>query len=532
MLNLQTWNRTNLHLSVAYVLWRRRWYLLALTVLGAAAAGGWTVLAPKSYRATALVLVEPQKVPEKYVGSAVSTDVQDRLASISQQILSNTRLQKIIDDFQLYRTERSRLYPEEILELMRKRITIKLEKGWTQDRPGAFHVDYEGTDPVAVAEVTNRLVSLFLEENLRERELSAEGTSDFLEGQLQEARRRLQELEVKVAEYKLAHVGSLPGQEGYLNGAIARLQQELLMNDESVARDKVSKTTIESAMEAAKGSMAMTAQLAARMQPAEEKPVLLSERIAEEVERARLRFTARHPTMVALQQELERVKAAEKRMPPASGKKAAGVTETPQYLQWQIQVKEREEALRTQLKLLDQDMAARTARRKEIVSQIKKLEGQLAQLPVSELEMGGLTRDYELTLAAYRSLLEKRQNAQMAAEMEHRQKGESFKVLDAARVPQRALGLPPAAVVGAGAGSGLVLGAVGFLALFLQRNWLLGEWEIPDGVPVLVQVPVFGKGRRRGMLVQRPGTRLAAAVAMGLMAVAGTAALVVYRFGK
>ena len=240
MLNLQNWNRTNLHLSIAYVLWRRRWYLLALMVLGAAGAGGWAVLEPKTYRASALVLVEPQKVPEKYVSSAVSTDVQDRLASISQQILSNTRLQKIIDDFQLYRRERSRLYPEEILELMRKRITIKLEKGWTQNRPGAFHVDYEGTEPGVVAEVTNRLVSLFLEENLRERELSAEGTSDFLEGQLQAARLRLQELETKVANYKIAHIGSLPGQEGYLNGAIARLQQELQYNDESVAREKAS----------------------------------------------------------------------------------------------------------------------------------------------------------------------------------------------------------------------------------------------------------------------------------------------------
>lgn len=492
MLNLQPWNRPNLHFSLAYACWRARWYVLALTITGALAGAAYGHFRPKTYTASALVLVVPQKVPERYVNSAVSTDLQDRLASISQQILSNTRLQKIIDDFQLYRREAASLYPEELLALMRKRIQIKLEKGWSHDRPGAFHVEFEGADPGIVAEVANRIVSLFLEENLRERELSAEGTSDFLEAQVQEARRRLEDLESKVTAYKLRHVGALPGQESYLMNAISRLQQELQFNDEAVARDNLTKTSIESAMQSAKSSAAITAQLAAKAQHAqstEEKSLRLSDKIAAELQRARLRFTPKHPTIIELELELANAKANEKADSPT--RKPAPPSDSPQYVQWQLQNREREDNFKTQLTLIDQDLATRARRRAEIIEKASKLEQQLAQLPVSELEMGALTRDFELSLSNYKSLLEKRQNAQMAAEMEHRQKGESFKVIDPARVPQKALGFPLEAAAAAGAALGLALALLFCTLRLFHQNKLLGEWDIPEGVQLLGHIPAL-----------------------------------------
>jgi len=105
----------------------------------------------------------------------VSTDLQDRIQTISQQILSSTQLKKVIEDFDLYHAERKSLFEEEILEKMKKDISIKLEQGWTGNRPGAFRVGYQGPNPAVVAQVTNRLAQLYIDENLKTRECRPRG---------------------------------------------------------------------------------------------------------------------------------------------------------------------------------------------------------------------------------------------------------------------------------------------------------------------------------------------------------------------
>ena len=116
-------------LSLVRIVWKHRWMVLVVAIIGSAISFGVVHELPPVYRSEALILVDSQKIPERYVSSTVNTEVQDRLASISQEILSTTRLQKVIDDFGLYRDERKRLVQEEIVELMRKDISIKLEKG-------------------------------------------------------------------------------------------------------------------------------------------------------------------------------------------------------------------------------------------------------------------------------------------------------------------------------------------------------------------------------------------------------------------
>lgn len=153
-------------LSAVYSIWQRRYLLGFVALLGTGIGVVMFRSWPKSYKAQALILIEAQKVPDKYVQSVVSTDSTERLAAISQEVLSNTRLQKIVDDFHLFRNTTSQLYPEEILDLMRKSITIRLNKAMSQDRASAFYVEFVGDHPSTVAEVTNRLVSLFLEQNL------------------------------------------------------------------------------------------------------------------------------------------------------------------------------------------------------------------------------------------------------------------------------------------------------------------------------------------------------------------------------
>lgn len=189
-------------LSIARMVWKQKIILVSIWLVISAGATVIAYRLPATYRAETLILVNSQKIPERYVASTVSSDLSDRLATISQQILSVTRLKKVIEDFDLYKQERKTLAPEEVIELMRRDIEIKMERGWSS-HPGAFRIAYQGQNPNLIADVANRLANFYIEENLRVREVQAEGTSEFIQSQLAEAQKTLDALETSISKYKI-----------------------------------------------------------------------------------------------------------------------------------------------------------------------------------------------------------------------------------------------------------------------------------------------------------------------------------------
>ena len=169
---------------------RWKWWILVPAVLGAAIGAALAARVTPLYRSDTVILVVPQRVPESFVRSTVTTKISERLQSISQQILSRTRLERIIQDFDLYKEERGRggKIMKDIVEMMRGNIEVSVGAG------DSFSVGFIGTEPRTVMRVTERLATLFIDANLREREVLAEGTNQFLETQLEEVRRRLMEL--------------------------------------------------------------------------------------------------------------------------------------------------------------------------------------------------------------------------------------------------------------------------------------------------------------------------------------------------
>src|SRR5712692_10387557 len=214
------------------------------------------MMLPAIYRSEALILVDSQKIPERYVSASVGTDLQDRLAAINQFILSTTNLNKLIADYGLYKEERKSQVPEEIVEMMKSDIQIKVERGWVGNRPGAFRIAYMGKSPTMVAEVANRLAQLYVTENLTNREMQAKGTQSFIASRLAEAKKKLDEMELAVSRYKLQHNGELPEQENTLNGALSRLQLELQGIQEAINRGQQNKVMIENALSMAESTYA------------------------------------------------------------------------------------------------------------------------------------------------------------------------------------------------------------------------------------------------------------------------------------
>ncbi len=457
-------------LSLARIVWKHRLMLLVLTIAGSTASFLIINRLPSTYGSEALILVDSQRIPERYVSSTVNTEVQDRLANISQEILSTTRLQKIIDNFGLYRDERKRLVQEEIVELMRKDINIKLENGSTRDRPEAFRVGYRGRNPTLVAQVANQLANLFIEENLRTRELQAQGTADFIDSQLRDAKQTLDQLEAKVSAYKLAHSGNLPEQQSALGATLGRLQVELQGNQDAINRAQQNKVTLQGALQmaqAAEGSV-RSAQRGtdsgpnSNASPAARKE---SEFLQAQYDSLRQRYEPTYPRMVRLQHDIERQKMVE------DAEDA------------------RIDNLKTQVAMADREIQQRNSELERILKSLEQYQGRIEQLPVREQEMAELTRDYENSKANYKSLLDKKLAAGMATDMERRQQGERFTMLDPPTVPEKPVSPNKPRLQGIGCALSLCLGLVLAFALETKKNAVLGEWEMPEGLEVLGRVP-------------------------------------------
>lgn len=174
----------------------RRYLVLGLVILGAAVGYGVTLTQSTLYASASTLMIVPQRVPESYVSSGVTTDLEARLPIIAQQIMTRTRLERIVQDLGLYQDER--LAGESMEDIVRR-----MREQHIRLRPSigsSFVVSYQNKDPRVAMKVTERLASFLIEENLRDREMLAENTNQFMDSQLDETRRRLDEKHARLVE--------------------------------------------------------------------------------------------------------------------------------------------------------------------------------------------------------------------------------------------------------------------------------------------------------------------------------------------
>jgi len=161
---------------------RRRWWIILIpTILVPVITYGVCLLIPNQYTSKTSVLVEQQKVPDTFVKSVVAEEINHRLATMQEQILSRTRLQPIIERFGLYKNEAGKKATEELLEKMRKSISVSAVKADFGDRTGGlpgFYISFTADDPKVAQQVCAEITSMFVNENLRVREQHAQGNSN------------------------------------------------------------------------------------------------------------------------------------------------------------------------------------------------------------------------------------------------------------------------------------------------------------------------------------------------------------------
>lgn len=485
-------------LSLFRMLWKHKISIvigwIVLSALGA--VGIWQL--PAVYRAESLILVDLQEIPERFVAPLVQVSLQDRLATLKQQILSASQLQQIIQSFDLYREERKTQPMEEIIRRMRNEVEVTVERGF-QYGPGAFRVAYEGPLPVVVAGVVNAISNLFIAENTKTREEQARLTTQFLSAQLAEAKKSLEQQERRLSEFKRQRMGELPQQETALLSMLSGIRAELQANQEAISRAQQNIASLENSLSYAQTAEArlvgLLKQIAAGTRPAQPPPPpapLRSELLEAELRTARLRYQDEHPEIRRLTAELADARAQEKREAAAAPKPAAEPKPAaipPELVAELNRERERAGTLKLELELARKELEARVHERAELQRKLAEYQGRLERVPIREQELAAITRDYDISQQNYTALYQKKISAQMAAELERRQQSERFTILDPARVPETPAKPKRLLLCIFASLASLVVSAMFPVALEIKRNKLLGPWELPSDVVILGRVP-------------------------------------------
>lgn len=483
-----------IHQFLGIAIRRRRWLVVTTCVVACAVALGSFVL-PNKFTSEATILVVQQQVPERYVVPNTTYSVQQALQSLTEAVLSRSRLLPIIDEFALYSREKRKLGPEGLAQLMRSNIQIEpIQKDSTQKDINAFKISFTGNDPLVAQKVTERLTSFFIDENLKLQQQQDLGTTGFLKDQLASAERDLKDQEQRLRDFRTSNLGELPEQEQGNLEILSGLHSQLQSTMAELSRAQEQRVylsslldqyrSIESTGRPAPGMVISDSPLAAAQ-------VELNHL---ESERASLlaRFTPEYPDVVEInrkikQQEdlLVRMKQG-KNMQASKGQSLGTVSTTSAESSSEAQLRSQLEANRIQ-------MADLTKSQKQMEQQIADYERRLNQTPVREQQLSDILRGYDLAKKNYDDLLSKVTQSEMATNLAQRQQGQQFRVVDPPSLPLKPSSPKRIKIALGGIAGGLFLGGALAFLMDSSDHSFYSEKDMRQGfkLPLIIGLPLL-----------------------------------------
>ncbi len=466
------------------VILARRWLLIAPFCLVMVIGSVLAVKLPKIYQAETLILIQPQRVPEDYVRSVVTDDVAARINTLSQQINSRTNLEKIIKRFNLYNSnDGNEMLMEDKVAGIRRAIQVNVRRGPRRE-PSTFTISYQGRDPEKVMHVANALATSIIDENLKVREQQAIGTSIFLDSELTTMRVKLEALEVQLKNYRETYIGELPEQLDSNLRILDRLQDQLSDKQEDLRNAKNTMASLQQQITDQRRLLRSGGSSGDQNAAGNETDDLTRLiQMKQELEEKHTRYTAKHPDIIRLksriadlEQKIQNDAARDRTSDGMSALEARNPTLRALFQQ-------KNDTGREIAKLNDEVGA--------VQREIDAYQNRVEATPKREQELQSLRRDYQNISDIYNSLLNRKLEAEISVNMEKKQKGEQFRIIDNAQIPtkpirpnMRILFLMTVAV-GVGFGGGIV-----FLLEYLNPSFKEpDEIESFLGVSVLATIP-------------------------------------------
>jgi len=457
---------------------KKSFIISVLSVLGVAVlvAG----LLPSIYESSSTNLIEEQQIPQDFVRSTVTGFADQRIQSLTQQILSRVKLSEIINQFNLYPDLREKLTREELTEKMRDDIKLETISAEIADKKGgrrptqttavtiAFSIAYRGKNPDMVLRVAGTLASLYLEQNLKTREAQAQSTTHFLEAELKQLQERINGLGEKITTFKGLHEGLLPEQQEFNRQQAARLEMDVKQLDATIRSAEDRRIYIEGQLATVKPDTPLIGATGERvMAPADRLKTLevamadLQSKFSEDhpevrkvhreiaelqkmvgqtggsaaIRRQKLtqlkaelaekqgKYSDQHPEVKQLKNEIARLERAPK---TASSPSRVAEPENPAYI-----------SLSTQNKGAEADIVSLRTQQAGLKDKLQMYRQRLENAPKVEQEYLSLTRDYQNAAAKHQEVMNKILEARISEGMEEGQKGEKFTLIDPASFPEK-----------------------------------------------------------------------------------------------
>lgn len=482
---------------------RRRWWVVMPAVIIAPLTFVALKYLPKKYTSTATLVVVQQQVPQRYVTPTSTTDMTEALEATTQEVLSRTGLLAIIGEFGLYPGDRGRLSPEELAAKMRKKIDIEpIISRPEQKDIDAFKISFSAESPQKAQAVTNELTALFIHQNLESREHQAEVTTGFLKEQLEDAKNKLAAQEARVRDFKLQNLGQLPEQQNSNLAVLTGLQAQLQNTMASIARAQEQRVYLQSLLNGYRGiaahGEALTSSATAVSNPLEAAKRDLADLRQKKAALLSI-YTPQHPDVIKINEEIAQAEALLKTLrgskdisnddAQASGSSktetevSAGDSEVETAV---AQVKSQLEANRLELENLAKD-------KKQCESEMAAFQQRLNLTPVREQQLAGLLRDYELLKQDYTDLLSKETQSQLAGNLEKRQAGQQFRLVDRPSLPVVPSFPKRVPIALGGLGAGLVLGAALAFLIDIKDGVFYSEKDFNRVLqaPLVVGIPLI-----------------------------------------
>ncbi|HEY7497072.1 MAG TPA: hypothetical protein VH740_01090 [Vicinamibacterales bacterium] len=444
---------------------------------------------PNVYQADTLIQIVPQRVPTNFVPSTVTIKTEDRLEALGQQVKSRTQLERIITDLNLYPSMRAAMPMQDVVEVMRGNVVLDLVRPARNQPADGFYLRFKYGDPVTAARALERLSSLYIDQNARERGTLAEAAKEFLESQLEDAKHRLEAQEKRLEAFREQHAGKLPTQLQYNMQAIqsTQLQRQALV--ESLARDRDLKLMRERLYNDAVAAPAAipagaAAAAAANVDAANVTAMPPQQRLAlakANLQRLEARLTDNHPDVRRAREQVAELETQVASSASTAAQTPSGVT------QEELQRRERISAMRAEIESLDRQIAFKESEEKRLSGVIADYQLRIEAVPGVESEWLALSRDYDTLQHSYQELVQKSESAKASVDLEHRQVGEQFQVLDAPRAASRPISPARPIISAGGFAGGLLLGLL-VIALLELRD---GSFNTKADIERVLELPVI-----------------------------------------
>jgi len=502
----------SLHYLMA-ALQRRFWYVVVTFFVIFMATLIYCMQAPKVYRSSTVILVQPQEVPYDYVRPTITSDAIARLNTLKEQVMSRPRLEKIIIEYNLYQKVRAAKTMFDAVERMRRHVEIKInEPGGSRQRhdvaPASFEVSFVGANPVKVRDVTATIANLFIEDNLRLRENQAVSTSRFLERELEGMREELRRKEERVRQFKEEHIGMLPEQMENNYRILTQLQQHLDSLNAIFQQTENRKVLLQVQLGRLETLQAEALEARVSLSGAANGPRPLSlEELRQKLETLQSRYRDQHPDVIILKKtiaRLEKKKGGTDTEADVGGHSASSINSEARRL-----LIVQKEDLIIQLKLIDKEIDKYTDEKGQTSAQIKAYRNRIEGGPKVEAMFVDLRRGYEEAQGNYQSLLQKKMQAKLVENLERTQKGEQFIVFDPANLSLKPFKPDILKLLIRGFMAALASGlGLGFVKEYFDPTFHSSkDLEYDLHLPVIVSIPVIMTPKKHRLeLYKKMGT--------------------------